>query len=224
MKNNTVINKQHVETKMPPLQKNNNVYYAFKRMEDVLLSAAAVFLLAPLFVVVSIIIVIDSPGAGPIFVQKRVGKNGKEFEMYKFRSMLPGAESKLSELTDKNEMDGPAFKIKDDPRITRFGKIIRKTCIDELPQLFNVIKGDMSIVGPRPALPCEVEKYGERELQRLSVLPGLSCYWQIEPDKNNLKFSEWMDLDLKYIAEQSFLTDWKIIFRTFSVCIKGCGI
>ncbi|MDD6041520.1 MAG: sugar transferase, partial [Clostridia bacterium] len=161
-----------------------------------------------------ILIWIDSPGASPIFSQVRVGRKGKEFKFLKFRSMVPDAEAKLEQLLDRNEMDGPVFKIRDDPRITRVGRVIRKTGIDELPQLLNILKGDMSIVGPRPALPREVAQYSEYEQKRLWVTPGLTCYWQIQPRRNELSFEEWMELDLKYIRERSFLTDWKIIFRT----------
>src|SRR5699024_4258840 len=120
-----------------------------------------------------------------------VSKSGK------FRTMIPNAESRLSELLAQNEMDGPVFKIKNDPRITRVGRILRKTSIDELPQLINILKGDMSIVGPRPALPREVEQYGDYERQRLYITPGLTCFWQIQPNRNDLSFSEWMELDIK---------------------------
>ena len=157
---------------------------------------------------------IDSPGAPPIYVQERVGKNGRKFKFYKVRSMIPNAEKMLDELLDKNEMDGPAFKIKDDPRITRFGRFIRKTSIDELPQLLNVLKGDLSLVGPRPPLPREVEMYTERQRQRLAVLPGITCYWQVQPKRNSLSFDEWLLLDLKYIEKRSFATDIVILFNT----------
>lgn len=120
-------------------------------------------------------------------------------------------------------MNGPVFKIKDDPRITRVGRFIRRTSLDELPQLWNVLEGDMSIVGPRPALPREVEQYGDYEKQRLYVTPGLSCYWQIAPHRNDLSFEEWMDLDIEYIQERSFWVDWKIILGTFRVCLLGHG-
>ena len=133
------------------------------------------------------------------------------------------AEELKKQLETQNEMDGPVFKIKDDPRITRVGKFIRKTSLDELPQLWNILKGDMSIVGPRPALPREVEQYGDYEKQRLYVTPGLSCYWQIAPHRNDLSFEEWMDLDIKYVKERSFWVDWKIIFKTFKVCLLGHG-
>ena len=121
-------------------------------------------------------------------------------------------------------MDGPAFKMKEDPRITRVGKFIRKTSLDELPQLFNVLKGDMSIVGPRPPLPREVEQYTEYQLQRLYVTPGLTCYWQVQPHRNDVDFDEWMELDMKYIKERSFLVDWKIIFKTIRVVLFGHGV
>ena len=133
------------------------------------------------------------------------------------------AESKLEELLEKNEMEGPVFKIKEDPRITRLGKVLRKTGLDELPQLVNILMGDMSIVGPRPPLPREVEQYNEYQMQRLIVTPGLTCYWQIQPHRNDLSFDEWVDLDVKYIYERSFLVDWKIILATVRTVLAGEG-
>ncbi len=198
-------------------------YWAVRRTQDIIISTIAFLLLWPLMLVVAIIIMIDSPGASPIFVQPRIGRDGKEFKFYKFRSMCADAEQKLPELLDQNEMQGPAFKIKDDPRITRVGKILRKTSIDELPQLWNVLRGDMSIVGPRPPLPREVKQYDEYAMQRLLVTPGLTCYWQIQPHRNDLSFDEWVELDIKYIGERSFLTDWKIIFRTFGAVLGMNG-
>ena len=165
--------------------------------------------------VVALLIVIDSPGAGPIFVQTRVGRDGKHFRFYKFRTMIPNAEDRLKELLKYNEMKGPAFKIRKDPRITRIGRFLRKSGIDELPQLINVLKGDMSIVGPRPPLPREVAQYTPYEMQRLYITPGMTCYWQIQPRRNELSFRDWVDLDVKYIRDRSFLVDWKIIFKTF---------
>lgn len=194
-----------------------------RRGQDILLSLIALLLLWPVMLIVALVVVIDSPEAGPIFAQDRVGRDGKVFRFYKFRSMVPNAEAKLTELLEKNEMEGPAFKMKDDPRITRVGKFIRKTSLDELPQLWNILKGDMSIVGPRPPLPREVEQYGEYERQRLLVTPGLTCYWQIQPHRNDLSFDEWVDLDVQYIEESSFLTDWKIIFKTFGAVIGMNG-
>ena len=186
-------------------------------------SSLALVVLSPLMLGIAAAIVIDDPSAGPIFTQERVGRKGKTCKFYKFRSMCPNAEAKLEELLDSNEMDGPVFKMKDDPRITRVGKFIRKTSLDELPQLWNILKGDMSIVGPRPALPREVAQYGPYEKQRLYVTPGLSCYWQIAPHRNDLSFEEWMNLDVKYVQERSFLVDWKIIFLTMRAVLFGHG-
>ncbi len=184
--------------------KSKKWYWVGRRTQDIVLSLLAIGILWPLLILVAILIWIDSPGASPIFSQVRVGRKGKEFKFLKFRSMVPDAEAKLEQLLDRNEMDGPVFKIRDDPRITRVGRVIRKTGIDELPQLLNILKGDMSIVGPRPALPREVAQYSEYEQQRLWVTPGLTCYWQIQPRRNELSFEEWMELDLKYIRERSF--------------------
>lgn len=195
--------------------REHRLYWVGRRTQDVVLSALALVVLSPVMLATAIAIVVDDPSAGPVFSQERIGRDGKPFRFYKFRSMCPNAEAKLDDLLGQNEMDGPVFKIKDDPRITRVGKFIRKTSLDELPQLWNILKGDMSIVGPRPALPREVEQYGDYEKQRLYVTPGLSCYWQIAPHRNDLSFEEWMDLDVKYVKERSFWVDWKIIFKTF---------
>ena len=173
--------------------------------------------------IVALVIYIDDPQGSPFFSQLRCGRDGKLFKMHKFRSMYVDAEERLAEILKDNEMDGPAFKIKDDPRITRVGRVIRKTSLDELPQLWNVLKGDMSIVGPRPALPREVELYNEEQKQRMYVTPGLTCYWQIQPRRNDISFDDWMALDLKYIQERSFLVDWKIIFKTVGAVIRKEG-
>ena len=199
-------------------------YWRLRRFQDIVLSCLALAILWPFLLLVALIIVIDSPGASPIFAQTRVGRDGKEFTFYKIRSMIPNAESQLEELLPENEMCGPVFKIRDDPRMTRFGRFIRKCSIDELPQLYNVLRGDMSIVGPRPALPREVAQYDDYAMQRLIVSPGLTCYWQIQPNRNQLSFDEWLELDLKYIRERSFLTDWKIILSTFSAVLGMTGI
>ena len=190
-------------------------YWKMRRIQDVVLSVIALVVLWPLMLITALIIVIDSPGASPIFVQTRVGRDGKLFQFYKFRSMCPNAEEKLEELLKYNEMDGPAFKMQDDPRITKVGRFIRKSSIDELPQLINVLRGEMSIVGPRPPLPREVEQYDSYAMQRLLITPGLTCYWQIKPYRNRLSFEEWVELDVQYIKDRSFLTDWKIILATF---------
>ena len=198
---------------------NKPIYDFFKRFFDIVLSLLGICVLFVPLLIVSVIILIDSPGASPIYVQERIGKYGKSFKFYKFRSMVPDAEKMLDSLLDKNEVDGPAFKMKNDPRITRFGRIIRCTSIDELPQLWNVLKGDMSLVGPRPPLPREVKQYTEYQSQRLLITPGLTCFWQVKPKRNSLSFDEWLELDLKYISERSFKTDLIILFKTFrAVC------
>ena len=198
-------------------------YWVGRRAQDIVFSLLALVALSPLMLLVAVAIVVDDPNAGPIFSQHRIGRDGRMFKLYKFRSMVADAEEQLASLLSRNEMDGPVFKIRDDPRITRVGKLIRRTGIDELPQLLNVLRGDLSIVGPWPALPGEVAQYGEYEAQRLMVAPGLSCYWQIAPHRNELSFREWMDLDMRYVQERSFMVDWRIIFKTFAVCLLGQG-
>lgn len=199
------------------------LYQKVKRIQDIVLSALALIVLFPVLLIVALIIAIDSPGASPIFSQTRIGRDGKPFTFYKFRSMYPDAEQRLNDLLPLNEMDGPVFKIKDDPRITRVGRFIRKTSIDELPQLWNVLKGDMSLVGPRPGLPREVEEYDDYAKQRLWVEPGLTCYWQVQHCRNDLSFEQWIALDLQYIKDRSFTTDWKIIFKTFGAILGMDG-
>lgn len=205
------------------LRKRDTGYRFLRRGQDIVLSLLALAVLAIPMLIVALIIWIDSPGASPIFTQKRVGRDGKTFDFLKLRSMVPHAEKMLDSLLEQNEMDGPVFKIKEDPRITRVGKFIRKTSIDELPQLINILLGHMSIVGPRPAIPREVAQYGEYEKQRLYVTPGLTCYWQIQPQRNHLSFDEWLELDLEYIRDRSFLTDWKIVLKTFGAVLGMNG-
>lgn len=198
-------------------------YWILRRGQDIFFSALALLILWPVMAILALVIYIDDPNGSPFFSQLRCGRDGKLFKMHKFRSMYVDAEDRLAEILKDNEMDGPAFKIKDDPRITRVGRLIRKTSLDELPQLWNVLIGDMSIVGPRPALPREVEQYTEEQKQRMYVTPGLTCYWQIQPRRNDISFDEWMELDLKYIQERSFLVDWEIIFKTFVAVIRKEG-
>ncbi len=196
---------------------NKKSYLFFKRCFDILCAAFGLTLLFLPLLVIALIIVIDSPGASPIYSQQRVGKNGRHFKFYKFRSMIPNADKMLDSLLEKNEMEGPAFKMKDDPRITRFGKFIRRTSIDELPQLWNVLIGNMSMVGPRPPLPREVALYNDAQMKRLSVQPGITCYWQVQPSRNSLSFDEWLGWDMKYIAERSMKTDIVILLKTVGV-------
>ncbi len=210
----------HVNT----LPQNITPYKVIKRCFDFICALLGLIVLAIPLLLVMLIIVIDSPGASPIFVQKRVGKNGKIFNFYKFRSMIPNADKMLDDLLDQNEMEGPAFKISDDPRITRVGRFMRKTSIDELPQLVNVLKGEMSLVGPRPPLPREVMLYDAHHHERLDVTPGLTCYWQIQPKRNSLSFEEWFELDLKYIAERSIKTDVVILLKTVGAVFGSEGV
>ena len=198
---------------------NKPLYGFFKRVFDIVCSLLGLIILFVPLAIIAIVIWIDSPGASPIYRQDRVGKNGKTFKFYKFRSMVPNADKMLESLLSQNEMEGPAFKMKHDPRITRVGRFIRRTSIDELPQLWNVLKGDMSLVGPRPPLPREVDMYTEHQYQRLSVVPGLTCYWQIQPKRNTLSFDEWLSLDLKYISERNFWVDLKILFKTIGAVL-----
>lgn len=203
--------------------RTKRLYWMGRRAQDVFFSLLALIVLAIPMAIVALVIWIDSPGASPIFSQDRVGRDGKIFKFYKFRSMIPNAEARLKDVLAQNEMDGPVFKMKNDPRITRVGRFIRRTSIDELPQLINILKGDMSIVGPRPALPREVAQYTDYERQRLYVTPGLTCYWQIQPNRNELTFDEWMELDLKYIQDRNFWLDWKLIFQTIWAVLRMYG-
>ena len=193
-------------------QKKNPAYLKLKRGMDILLSAAALVFLAPVFLFTALAIKLED--GGPIlFCQYRAGKDMKPFKIYKFRSMLVNADAKMPEMMKDNEQTGHAFKIKDDPRITRVGKFIRKFSIDELPQLINIIKGDMSIVGPRPILTFQMEECSGYERQRLVVQPGLTCYWQIG-GRANIGWKDWIEMDLDYIEDMSLWTDIKIIART----------
>ena len=196
--------------------KDNQVYLFLKRSLDILASLAGLIVLSPLFLIVALAIKIEDPKGSVFFSQQRCGKDNKLFPMYKFRSMVSNAEELLEELKEMNEMDGPVFKIKEDPRITKVGKFIRKTSIDELPQLLNVLKGDMSLVGPRPAIPHEVAEYNEYQIQRLLVKPGITCIWQVS-GRNTIGLDEWIEMDLEYIKTRSFLLDLKLIFKTVGV-------
>ncbi len=199
------------------------VYWFFRRLQDIVLTVLALSIIWPFMAIIALVIYIDDPKGSPVFSQIRVGRNGKEFKFYKFRTMVIGAEDMLGDLMDKNEVEGPAFKMKKDPRITKVGSFLRKTGFDELMQLFNILKGDMSLIGPRPPLPREVEQYNEYQLQRLYITPGITCYWQIQPNRNDITFDEWVELDIKYIKERSFITDWKIIFGTVASFFRMDG-
>ncbi|MCJ7618552.1 MAG: sugar transferase, partial [Desulfobacterales bacterium] len=192
-----------------------------KSVFDFLASSILIFLCLPLCVVLPILIRADSPGH-ILFRQERVGKNGRRFIMYKFRSMVADAEQLLEKVWHLNEMDGPAFKIKNDPRLTRIGRFLRKTSLDELPQLFNVFKGDISLVGPRPPIFKEVRQYRPWEKKRLSVKQGITCLWQVS-GRNDIRFDEWMKLDLMYIDKWSFALDLKILIKTIPAILSRRG-
>lgn len=202
--------------------KKKPIYDFIKRVLDVVFSGLALLVLSPLLFVIAV--AVRSDGGAAIFFQERVGKDGKIFRLYKFRSMCVNADSPelLAQVEKFNEMDGPVFKIKNDPRITKVGRFIRRTSIDELPQLINVFLGDMSFVGPRPPLESEVAQYNDYQRQRLLVKQGLTCYWQCS-GRNNISFDEWVELDLKYIRERSLWTDFKIILKTIPAVLTCNG-
>lgn len=198
--------------------RNRWLYYFFKRILDELLSITAIILLGPVFIITAILIKLDDP-VGPIFYsQIRIGRNGHPFKMYKFRSMVINADQRLEPLLKHNEVEGAMFKMKSDPRITRIGKVIRKYSIDELPQLLNVIKGDMALVGPRPPLRREVRNYTKYDKQRLLVIPGCTGLWQVS-ERNNVGFHEMVKLDIKYIINASLWLDVCILFKTVWIMI-----
>ena len=199
----------------------NEYHLWMKRAFDVLLSAALLIVLAPLFALLAALVKLTS--AGPvIFTQLRCGLNGRRFRLYKFRSMLQGADQRQHEVAHLNELDGPVFKISRDPRVTPLGRVLRRLSIDEWPQLFNILKGEMSFVGPRPPLPAEVQQYERWQRRRLRMKPGLTCLWALE-GRNELDFRRWMRLDLDYIEQWSLLLDMKILFRTIPRVLSGKG-
>ncbi|MGX6445620.1 sugar transferase [Neobacillus sp. K501] len=206
------LEKQNVQIQV----NDGKAYLLTKRMIDIIGASCGIILLGILFIIVAVFIKFEDPKGSVFFSQKRVGLYGKEFKMYKFRSMISNAEEKLAELLKYNEINGAMFKMKEDPRITKVGKFIRKTSIDELPQLFNVLKGDMSLVGPRPPLPREVELYTLYDKQRLIVTPGCTGLWQVS-GRNSLSFEDMVELDLKYIQIRSIRYDFKIIIKTVLV-------
>lgn len=193
-----------------------------KRLVDVLLSAISLVLVSPVMAVIAILIKLDDPTGPVFFVQSRVGLNGREFPCFKFRTMVPNAEALRSQIEHLNVMSGPVFKVPNDPRVTRMGKFLRKTSLDELPQLVNVLLGHMSLVGPRPALPTEVERYGDDYRKRLSVRPGITCLWQIS-GRNDIDFDQWMQLDMEYIDSWSLGLDFKILVKTIPAVLQQKG-
>ncbi|MCB2295326.1 exopolysaccharide biosynthesis polyprenyl glycosylphosphotransferase [Clostridium algoriphilum] len=199
----------------------NAGYFIIKRVIDIIGALCGILIISPVMILVGIWIKLDSKG--PVFfAQNRVGQDGKGFKMYKFRSMCMDAEGLLDKLKHENEMSGPMFKMKEDPRITKIGKFIRKTSIDELPQLFNILKGEMSLVGPRPSLPKEVAQFTSFQKQRLIAKPGLTCYWQVR-GRNDISFAEWMEMDIEYIEERNTFVDIILIFKTVGVLFGDEG-
>lgn len=197
-------------------------YAQCKRTFDVLAATVGLVLASPVFLLAAIFIKLNS--RGPVFfVQTRVGRGGRHFRCFKFRSMIAGAESLQKQLAEQNQhQDSRTFKMRRDPRITRVGEFLRKTSIDELPQLLNVLKGDMSIVGPRPPLPQEVARYSLHDLRRLEVVPGLTCIWQVH-GRGDVPFPEQVKMDISYVEQQSFLLDVKLILLTIPAVILGKG-
>jgi exopolysaccharide biosynthesis polyprenyl glycosylphosphotransferase len=196
---------------------------AIKKIMDVGISLFMVIALSPFLIFIGLAVKLTSPG--PIlYKQPRVGLRGRIFNLYKFRTMVANADFLRKDLESKNEVDGPVFKIKDDPRVTNIGKFLRKTGLDELPQLINILKGEMSLIGPRPPLQAETKLYKRWQLRRLSVKPGLSCFWQIKPERNSIKFETWMELDLAYIDNWSLRLDFVILIKTIKTVFLRSGL
>jgi len=202
---------------------HNSFALTIKKAMDISISLVLILCFSPVFLAIAILIKLSSKGP-IVFKQARVGLRGRQFDLYKFRTMIVNAEKLKKDLEAENEADGPVFKIRDDPRVTSIGKFLRRTGIDELPQLFNVLKGEMSLIGPRPPLPTETVQYKRWQLRRLSVKPGLSCFWQIKPDRNNIKFEKWMELDLAYIDNWSLRLDFIILLKTIKTVFQRSGL
>lgn len=200
-----------------------HAYRFAKRAFDIVFSCLFLALFCWFFVVVAVAVKLDDPKGPVLFRQTRITKDGREFAMYKFRSMAVDAEERLGELKAFNEKAGPVFKIRNDPRVTRVGRWLRRLSIDEMPQFANVLKGDMSIVGPRPALPSEVEVYTSHQRQRLLVKAGITCYWQTRRNRDAISFDEWVDLDLLYIKKCGIWTDFKLIVQTVGCVLTAQG-
>ena len=200
---------------------DNYLALKFKIILDFIFSILILLFFSPFILIVSILIKVED--GGPVFFhQKRIGLNGRQFHCYKFRTMVVNAESLQKTLLDKNEQEGPVFKIKNDPRITKIGRFLRKTSLDELPQFMNVLKGEMSVVGPRPPIPEEVKKYKRWQQRRLSMKPGITCIWQVS-GRNSIPFDQWMKMDMQYIDTWSLKLDFIILLNTIKVVLIGDG-
>ena len=198
------------------------LYHFVKRLFDIFASLIGIVLLIPTTIIIGLAIKIED--GGPIFFkQQRVTKNGKLFYLIKFRSMVVNAEQIRDTMDNENEMDGPVFKVKNDKRITKVGSFIRKIGIDELPQFINVLVGDMSVVGPRPALPREVKEYTEKDKKRLEVKAGITCIWQVQPNRNSISFEKWMEMDSEYVDKCSIMLDISIMFKTIATIFRAEG-
>lgn len=203
--------------------KTRYAYRFAKRVFDIVFSLLVLVCFCWLFAIVAIAIKLDDPKGSVLFKQRRVTKDGREFTMYKLRSMCADAEERLAELRVLNEKTGPVFKMHDDPRVTRVGRVIRKLSLDELPQFVNVLRGDLAVVGPRPALPSEVTTYTPRQRQRLLVKSGITCFWQTRRNRDSITFDEWVDLDLLYIEKCGIWTDFKLIIQTVGCVLTAQG-
>lgn len=205
------------------IEKSYAGYWKKKRLFDIFFATLLLVISLPLMLLIAIIIVLDDSSAGPLYKQIRVGRHGKEFYMYKFRTMRANADKMIEDLAKQNEMDGPVFKMKEDPRITRVGKFLRKLSLDELMQFFNVLKGDMTLVGPRPPLPREVQFYTDYQKLRLLVTPGVTCTWQIHKNRNDVPFEEWVEMDIEYIRTRTTCNDLKIMLKTPIAMLSATG-
>jgi exopolysaccharide biosynthesis polyprenyl glycosylphosphotransferase len=201
----------------------NSYALAIKKLVDINASLLLIIGLSPLLIIIGLLVKFTSKGP-IIYKQARVGLRGRQFNLLKFRTMVPDADLLKKNLETKNEADGPVFKMKDDPRVTTVGKFLRRTGLDELPQLINILKGEMSLIGPRPPIKEETKHYKRWQLRRLSVKPGLSCFWQIKPDRNNIKFEKWMEMDLAYIDNWSLRLDLLILIKTIKTVFQRTGL
>lgn len=202
--------------------KNRSKFWKIKRAIDLIIATFGIIIFFIPMLIIALVVFLEDRH-NPFYSQDRVGRFGKTFKMYKFRTMIPDADKMLEQFMEFNEMDGPVFKIKDDKRITKVGKFLRKTSLDELPQFFNVLKGDMTIIGPRPPLPNEVAQYTEYHKIRLLVTPGLTCIWQASPNRNSISFEDWVDMDIDYVLHRTLLLDIKIILMTVRAMVCGEG-
>lgn len=215
---------QTVRAQIEQSIREHAAYDALKRVLDVVLSLFALLVLMPMYLFLAIYVFFCDPHGSPVYRSIRCGKNGTPFTFLKFRTMYMNADQRLIDVLPINEMDGPVFKAHNDPRIILKLRILRETSLDELLQFIHVLTGQMSIVGPRPPLPREVARYGDYEMLRMAIKPGLTCYWQVLPRRNDCSFDEWLEQDIRYIMERNLLLDLKLMFKTFCVMMHREGI